>query len=56
MPDDSPRLGLPFLMPAQAQKHVTHNEALERLDLLVQLTVEAFEANTPPTMPLDGQV
>ncbi|MCC5984285.1 MAG: DUF2793 domain-containing protein [Rhodobacteraceae bacterium] len=56
MPDDSPRLGLPFLLPAQAQKHVTHNEALERLDLLVQLTVEAFDANTPPTLPLDGQV
>lgn len=56
MPDDSPRLGLPFLLPAQAQKHVTHNEALERLDLLVQLTVESFDANTPPTLPLDGQV
>jgi hypothetical protein len=26
--DSSPNLALPFLMPSQAQKHVTHNEAL----------------------------
>ena len=33
----SPRLGLPFMQPAQAQKHVTHNEALQRLDAATQL-------------------
>ena len=32
MPDATPRLALPWLMPAQAQKHVTVNEALGRLD------------------------
>ena len=32
MPDTTPNLALPFILPAQAQKHVTHNEALQRLD------------------------
>lgn len=52
--DRSPNLDMPFLMPAQAQKHVTHNEALERLDAIVQLTVLAFEATSPPSAPADG--
>lgn len=52
----SPRLNLPLLAPAQAQKHVTHNEALARLDLLVQLTVQAFDAVTPPVTPADGEI
>lgn len=39
MPDKTPNLALPFILPAQAQKHVTHNEALQRLDALVQLVV-----------------
>ncbi|MFG6564976.1 DUF2793 domain-containing protein [Sulfitobacter sp. 1A13421] len=56
MPDTSERLSLPYLMPAQAQKHVTHNEALQRLDLLVQLAIEGFEANTPPALPQAGEV
>ncbi len=56
MPDSSARLDLPFIMPSQAQKHVTHNEAIERLDLLVQLTVAAFDATSPPTEPAEGQV
>ncbi|MFN3825397.1 MAG: DUF2793 domain-containing protein [Pseudorhodobacter sp.] len=56
MSDQSTRLGLPYLMPAQAQKHVTHNEALARLDLLVQLTVQTFGAATPPPLPQDGRV
>jgi len=32
----TPRLALPLLAVAQAQKEVTHNEALALLDLLVQ--------------------
>jgi hypothetical protein len=56
MSDTSPRLELPYIQPAQAQKHVTHNEALRVLDVLVQLTVEAFGATTPPTLPLEGEV
>ena len=40
MPELSANLSLPLLMPAQAQKHVTHNEALQVLDALVQLVVQ----------------
>lgn len=54
MPDNSAILGLPYLLPSQAQKHVTHNEALRLLDILVQLSVEAMDAQTPPTVPTDG--
>lgn len=56
MPDVSDILALPYLAPSQAQKHVTHNEALLRLDILVQLVVEAFGADTPPALPEDGTV
>lgn len=56
MSDLSTRLGLPYLQPSQAQKHVTHNEALQRLDTLVQLVVEDFYANLPPEVPVEGQV
>lgn len=41
-------LGLPLMQPAQAQKHVTHNEALRILDALVQLTVVDHISGTPP--------
>jgi len=56
MSDISPRLELPLLQPAQAQKHVTHNEALRILDIFVQLTVEAFDATDPPASPVEGPV
>ncbi|WP_050604273.1 DUF2793 domain-containing protein [Ruegeria sp. 6PALISEP08] len=52
----SPRLNLPFLQPSQAQKHVTHNEALRQLDLIVQLTVRSIDASTPPVVPQQGEV
>jgi hypothetical protein len=35
----TPHLALPLMAAAQAQKHVTHNEALRLLDGLVQGTV-----------------
>lgn len=56
MSESTARHSLPLIQPAQAQKHVTHNEALEQLDLRVQLTVEAFDASTPPTLRNDGQI
>lgn len=56
MPDTSPRLDLPYLMPSQAQKHVTHNEALQRLDALVQLSLTARDAETPPGSVDEGSV
>ena len=53
MPDESIHLGLPYLAAAQAQKHVTHNEALRRLDAVVQLAVIDRLA-APPGSPEEG--
>jgi len=52
--DETSRLNLPFIMPQQAQKHVTHNEALQALDALVQPVVESRTVTTPPTSPVLG--
>lgn len=54
MAETSPRLLLPYLQAAQAQKHVTHNEALRRLDGLVNLTVEDRSRSAPPANPVEG--
>jgi len=51
MSEVSSRLSLPYLQPAQAQKHVTHNEALERLDGVVQLSVASRTETSPPAAP-----
>lgn len=51
---DTPRLGLPCLAAAQAQKHVTHNDALMLLDSLVQAGVKSRALATPPTAPAQG--
>jgi len=50
----SPVLALPFIQAAQAQKHVTHNEALQILDLAVQLAVESRSQADPPADPPGG--
>ena len=55
MSDSSPNLVLPLIQAAQAQKHVTHNEAVARLDVVAQLVLQAFEAVAVPAAPLDGQ-
>ena len=49
------RLGLPLIAEAQAQKHVTHNEALLKLDAIVQLSVRSREVADPPAAPVDGE-
>jgi uncharacterized protein DUF2793 len=56
MSDISPALDLPYLKPSQAQKHVTHNEALQRLDLVVQLRLQDSAAQTPPGTPENGDI
>src|SRR6187401_1436123 len=51
---DTTHLQLPYLAAAQAQKHVTHNEALRLLDAMVQLAVLDRTRTVPPGSPGDG--
>jgi Protein of unknown function (DUF2793) len=46
---DTPRLNLPYLVVAQAQKELTHNEALTRIDALVHPVVQD-NLSSPPTL------
>jgi hypothetical protein len=52
--DKTANLSLPYIMPSQAQKHVTHNESLGILDALVHLAVVDRDLATPPIGPSDG--
>lgn len=49
-------LVLPFLAVGQAQKHVTVNESLRRLDAVVQLSVVSATIAAQPSSPADGSV
>ncbi len=51
---ETTKLRLPLLAAAQAQKHVTHNEALQRLDALLHLEVLDRHLAVPPASPADG--
>ena len=55
MSERSANLDMPYLLPSQAQKHVTHNEALQHLDAVVQTVVRGFAETTPPTAPEPGE-
>ncbi len=52
--DATPRLSLPYLAAAQAQKHVTVNEGLALLDALVQTAALSRTITAQPASPLDG--
>ncbi|OJF97845.1 DUF2793 domain-containing protein [Pararhizobium antarcticum] len=53
MSDITANLDMPYILPSQAQKHVTHNEALQILDAVTQLTVTA-QLVAPPSDPQEG--
>ncbi len=53
---DTPRMSLPLLAPAQAQKHVTVNEALARIDALTHLTLASVDMTTPPLAAPEGEI
>ncbi|MCM2473257.1 DUF2793 domain-containing protein [Rhizobium sp. CG5] len=53
MSDATANLALPYILPSQAQKHVTHNEALQRLDAAVQLVLAAH-LPAPPDDASEG--
>jgi hypothetical protein len=54
MSTETPNLALPFLAAGQAQKHVTHNDALRMLDAIVQIGVLDRDLSAPPSAPEDG--
>ena len=53
--DSTPRLQLPYIAPQQAQKQVTYNEAMRRLDRLVQPVVSSRSLTAPPAAPAAGE-
>jgi len=53
--DQTDRLALPLLHAGQAQKEITHNEALTLIDALAQAAAESADLSTPPTSPAPGQ-
>ena len=53
--NETANLSLPYILASQAQKHVTHNEAIRALDCLVQLSVESRVLTGPPASPVRRQ-
>lgn len=56
MSDTSSNLSLPYVAAGQAQKHVTVNESIQRLDALVQLVAVSASTTAQPASPADGAV
>ena len=52
---ETTNLGLPFIDGSQAQKHITHNEALRILDDAIQISVLDSTLTVPPSSPVDGE-
>lgn len=52
--DQTPNLALPYILAAQAQKHVTHNEAIRALDAMTQIGVISRTITAPPASPAEG--
>ena len=48
------RLQLPYILSSQSQKEVTHNSALNLLDMFTRPTVLSMGENTPPGSPSVG--
>lgn len=55
MAEVSDHYALPLLQVGQAQKEVTHNEAVAGIDTLLHLAVESLSRSTPPSAPAAGQ-
>jgi Protein of unknown function (DUF2793) len=54
MSAQTPRLGLSLIAAGQAQKHVTHNEALTDIDAVLHLHAESKSLSTPPAQPANA--
>jgi hypothetical protein len=48
------RFALPLLQPGQAQKEMSHNEALSRVDALLHAVAHTIGENQPPETPAPG--
>lgn len=48
------KLAMPLIAASQAQKHVTHNDAITELDALVMLSVIDKDLTSPPGSPSAG--
>lgn len=55
MSSETARLQMPLLQAAQAQKHVTVNEALMRLDGISNLVLQSLDLALPPVVVTDGR-
>ncbi len=53
---ETANLGLPLVQSAQAQKHVTVNDAIQRLDALAQISISTSGAASPPPTPAEGEL
>ena len=51
---ETANLALPLVQASQAQKHVTVNEAMVRLDAVSQLVLASMTLGTPPAEPAEG--
>lgn len=51
----TPKFSLPYLQSGQAQKHVTHNEALNLIDALLPGVVASASTTSPPGSPAEGE-
>ena len=56
MTDQTSRLGLPFLVASQAQKEITHNQAMSLLDALAHVNVRDRDLAAAPASPAEGDV
>lgn len=54
MSNSTGRLHFPYIVQSQSQKEVTHNEALNLLDVLIQAVVQDVGLDTPPGSPTLG--
>ena len=52
----SPRLQLPFIAPSQAQKHVTLNDSLRKIDLMAQAKILSRATPAQPAAPNEGDI
>lgn len=54
--DQTHRMSLPYLLPGQAQKHVTLNKTLERLDTVISLQIASRQTAIEPPSPAEQDV